>query len=476
MTSKRASPAIAVAVARLFWLALVAAGVALATRAAADPPPKDAGAPPDAVAETTAPATATPGAEESPWTLPAVLRRYPDPDKGAVDDDYCGSLECRECHKDRWDSLGTSFHASIRSEKKGEHRGCESCHGPGFGHFENGGEGLIRHPRKVDQKVSNGACLTCHTDVLTAPKHGHRQWVEGPDARGGAARCVDCHRVHVDKSAPEFSEDAPQAMTIEDLAGKAEPVPASTCIACHPRFHPEMRRSGHANLLEEAPACGACHGNGSLHVKSGGREQFIVNPEHQKAAQVNQACNRCHASGGASPATLQHWTCAEHARENVSCITCHDTNAARGKTLRAPEFQLCGSCHQDVKASFRLPNGHDVASGKQTCSSCHDPHGNSSRVRDLDLRFTACTKCHAEKRGPFFHDHGIKRTDGCIACHLPHGSSNRRLLTYTRTRELCLQCHSEVPPTHNLRAARYQNCIACHSEIHGSDLDRLFLR
>jgi DmsE family decaheme c-type cytochrome len=401
-----------------------------------------------------------------------VRGRYPDPDHAATDGDYAGSLECKECHEDRWDSLGTSFHATLRAQKKGTHRGCESCHGPGFLHFEAGGEGLIRHPGKVTQRVSNGACITCHADVLTEPKFGHRAWVEGADAQRGAARCVDCHLVHLDRTAAAHRRDGVRARRVEDLAEIAEPVPAATCIACHPRFHPEMRRSGHADLATGTPACAACHGNGSLHVASGGRAAFIVDPEEQPAKLLDRSCNSCHSSGE----SMQRWTCAEHGREGVSCIVCHDANAPRGKTLRAPEYQLCGSCHQDVTASFRLPNGHDVADGKQTCSSCHDPHGNTSRVRDLDVRLKACTNCHQEKRGPFFHDHGIKRTEGCTACHLPHGSANRRLLTHTRTRELCLQCHSEVPRSHDLRSARYQNCIACHSEIHGSDIDRLFRR
>jgi DmsE family decaheme c-type cytochrome len=178
----------------------------------------------------------------------------------------------------------------------------------------------------------------------------------------------------------------------------------------------------------------------------------------------------CHASGD----SVARWTCSEHAREGVSCVACHDPNAPRGKTLRGSEFELCGSCHTDVQAKFRLANRHRVAEGRIACSDCHDPHGNTGKLRDADLRLRVCGDCHTEKTQPFLHDHGIKRGEGCIACHDPHGSVNRRMLSFASMKALCIQCHPETP--HDLGQRRFDNCIACHSEIHGSDLDRNFRR
>jgi DmsE family decaheme c-type cytochrome len=231
-----------------------------------------------------------------------------------------------------------------------------------------------------------------------------------------------------------------------------------------------MRRSGHADLIEKGKACGTCHGPGSLHAASGGDPKKIVYPARQKAKAVSAACDRCHEGGEA----VKRWTCAEHHREGLSCITCHDPNARAGRTLRGPEFKLCGGCHVDVKAEFRFPNRHRVDEARVQCSDCHDPHGNTAKVRDLDVRYRACVECHGEKAGPFVYDHDIKRTDGCVACHSPHGSPNRRMLSYTRTMPLCLQCHAETP--HNLAEPTWSNCIDCHVEVHGSDVDRLFRR
>ena len=94
--------------------------------------------------------------------------------------------------------------------------------------------------------------------------------------------------------------------------------------------------------------------------------------------------------------------------------------------------------------------------------------------RDQRLRVRMLRVAHDLPGGPFLHDHGIKRTQGCVACHDPHGSMNKRMLTYPRTMPLCLQCHPENP--HDLKDRRYERCLDCHTEIHGSDLDRRFLR
>ncbi len=407
-----------------------------------------------------------------PWTAAAVAERWPDPDATSSAADRVGSAVCAPCHEDRSKSLATSFHAELLQDEllHDEAAGCEACHGPGRKHVPDDGEGPIRHPWDAPAAEMVGLCIRCHAEVLTKPVRGHRTWTApaGPNEKPRA--CTQCHEIHVDRKAPHLAKDLSRPRDIAELAKNAESIPAERCIECHPGFHPEMARSGHAKLIQTDDACGTCHGPGSLHEEAGGRAELIVDPRRQSAKAVNAGCNSCHRDGE----SIQRWTCAEHSKEGVACTACHDANAPRGRTLRGSELDLCGSCHLDVKASFRLPNGHDVEKGRVLCSDCHDPHGNRDRVRDKDVRVTACATCHAEKAGPFLHDHGIKRTEGCIACHVPHGSVNRRLLSHSRVRGMCLSCHPET--THDLLDRTYRNCIDCHVEIHGSDLDRLYLR
>lgn len=403
------------------------------------------------------------------WTKDAIRARFPDPDAAAKAEDYSGSPECKDCHEDRWKSFGTSFHAALRNEKKSATHGCETCHGPGQVHVDGAGDDPIRHPVKADVKTSVGACLVCHVEVLEKPVLGHRTWILGKD--GAPRSCVTCHQIHVDKSLPAFDEKlGPFADAKALAAAGAVPVDAAVCATCHTSFHPEMAHSGHAKLLREGDQCAACHGNGSLHATSAGDVRKILRPDRQKVADADATCLACHQSGD----SVARWTCSEHSREKVACVVCHDANAPRGKTLRGTQFELCGGCHKDVQAKLRLPNGHRVQRGRVECSDCHDPHGNTSKLRDKDLRMRVCAECHVEKSGPFLFDHGIKRTEGCVACHDPHGSTNRRMLTFSRVKPMCLQCHPETG--HDLSKTKYDNCLSCHVEIHGSDLDRRFIR
>lgn len=455
---------------------------------------------------------------DDPWSETTLRARFPDPDKEARADtrDDAGlyavdNVDCKECHPDRVNSLATSFHATLGgAQKKGEH-GCQECHGPGQQHVDDEAK-PIRNPYypadlpesshppanalKEDEKprehvtVSvkdmSGTCLRCHLAVLAKPLLEHRDWLARTRDPSGERSCVSCHFVHVDKSKAAFKKALVPFATAADLARVATPEDPATCIACHTEYHPQMAQSGHAFLMKDGDdhGCAACHGAGSLHAQSGGDAKKIIMPEKQKASDVDATCNACHLKGK----SVEKWTCSEHSRQGVSCIVCHDSNAPKGHTLRAPagvtkedfaktpEFFLCGKCHLDVQAQFLLPNRHRVAEGRESCSDCHDPHGNTDKVRDKDVRYTACLKCHQEKGGPLLYDHGIKRTEGCTACHDPHGSSNRRMLTYAQAKPMCLQCHPDLPNDHNLSKQKYTNCLGCHTQIHGSDLDRYFLR
>ena len=101
---------------------------------------------------------------------------------------------------------------------------------------------------------------------------------------------------------------------------------------------------------------------------------------------------------------------------------------------------------------------------------------------------SACVKCHADKQGPFVFEHAPIKTEGCQSCHSPHGSTNPKLLTRNVVRFLCIECHSntpglpgepigeQTPTSHDINNPRYQNCTACHFQIHGSNVDRRFFR
>ncbi len=87
-----------------------------------------------------------------------------------------------------------------------------------------------------------------------------------------------------------------------------------------------------------------------------------------------------------------------------------------------------------------------------------------------------CTACHEDKQGPFVFKHPMGRDERrCETCHRPHGSTNPKMLTRAQVRFQCLECHTNTPSSHDQTRTRFQNCTVCHSRIHGSNLNRLFL-
>ncbi len=84
--------------------------------------------------------------------------------------------------------------------------------------------------------------------------------------------------------------------------------------------------------------------------------------------------------------------------------------------------------------------------------------------------------------------HPPVRLEGCRVCHEVHGSANPRMMVRHEVLNLCLECHANlpvpnppalgvVPPAfHDLRDPRFRNCTICHQKIHGSHVDRNFLR
>jgi DmsE family decaheme c-type cytochrome len=109
-----------------------------------------------------------------------------------------------------------------------------------------------------------------------------------------------------------------------------------------------------------------------------------------------------------------------------------------------------------------------------------------------------CYTCHAEKRGPFVHEHDPVRED-CSTCHNPHGSVVASLLK-ARAPILCQQCHTPhvagdlgavggqrgvFPPPAPGQVApavtgtssgknvvnmwQGRSCLNCHTQVHGSN-------
>jgi len=273
-----------------------------------------------------------------------------------------------------------------------------------------------------------------------------------------------------------------------DSQGPANPadfVGSETCTTCHEDISKNFDSNPHARLALQhggkGVTCEGCHGAGRAHAESGGDATKIFSFKSANSKQVDEKCLSCHAA--AHPNFLR----TSHGEAGVSCTDCHSTHKADNEKsmLKAPETQLCFSCHGDVKPAFSQAFHHKVNEGAMSCSDCHNPHGTyeQKNLKSAADQNQVCMKCHAETAGPFVYEHPPIKTEGCISCHSPHGSQNPRMLVRSNVNTLCMQCHTQsanftapgTPSFHN-QANQYQACTVCHVQIHGSNASTVFFK
>lgn len=271
------------------------------------------------------------------------------------------------------------------------------------------------------------------------------------------------------------------------------------CTQCHDEGDsPKILHIGktrHGTTADgRTPTCTNCHGESEGHRKgaAGGGARpmpdvaFKGKGSATAEAQSGQ-CIACHQSDS----KRSHWAGSTHESRDVSCTNCHSIHVGKDKVLsKATEFEVCFACHKEQRAQVNRPSHHPVLEGKVACSDCHNPHGSTgpSLVKRDNIRDT-CFQCHAEKRGPFVHNHQ-PATEACTICHNPHGTVVESMLK-VRPPFLCHECHtphggfipqvigSQVPglkPTTpnglgkgTTNVTQGRACLNCHTEVHGSN-------
>jgi DmsE family decaheme c-type cytochrome len=265
-------------------------------------------------------------------------------------------------------------------------------------------------------------------------------------------------------------------------------VGAEACKGCHEDLYKKFEPTPHWKTTLgkvngiEAHGCESCHGPGADHINGGGDKTKIFMFKGQTAKAISERCLTCHQYGE------EHANFARsvHKINDVSCVECHSIHHAKEPQylLARAQPQLCFSCHLETKADFNRPFRHRVNEGLLKCTDCHNQHGGflTKQLRATSAQDQICFKCHVDKAGPFVFEHNPVKMEGCMACHLPHGSANPRLLRRSQVNLLCLECHTlsgggvgPIGPNHD-QSVKYQSCTLCHSQIHGSNVDRVFFR
>ena len=410
---------------------------------------------------------------------------------------------CAQCHP----AYAKSFAAN------NVHRGdsCEGCHGPGSRHLETRGKeaGMLLNFKTADAVVRAEACLKCHEEDACA---AGTKWRTSKHAQCGVT-CVDCHRAHYDVPVGTPATVEPtQTTSRAPLPHVALAAYQQTAKAGAPgqvyakpkRSLPSLAGSSN-NMGAVAPGtCYRCHCDMREFQQIAGPHQicgpngFNCTTCHDAHGQIREEtrrdmCLECH--GDSTPAMA--WHSSTHAQSGVACTDCHNphprtqiqqvvgishTDVRRPKRLQmsVQDPETCYKCHPKMFALNSLPSHHPIKEGKMVCGDCHDGHGQyEGNLKESTLNMV-CYKCHADKQGPFTHEHAPV-TENCGTCHNPHGAVADKMLRQPSP-FLCLRCHSGHRGSHGngnrtgidnkawLIGALYTDCTQCHHRIHGSDL------
>ena len=92
---------------------------------------------------------------------------------------YAGQKACLDCHQDIDDLKKQDVHSEIS---------CETCHGPGQKHSENGDTTLLERP------VSRESCGRCHSK--NAAKQKDAVFQVDLKEHNTQKKCIECHNPH----------------------------------------------------------------------------------------------------------------------------------------------------------------------------------------------------------------------------------------------------------------------------------------
>ncbi|MEI6500095.1 MAG: cytochrome c3 family protein [Armatimonadota bacterium] len=291
------------------------------------------------------------------------------------------------------------------------------------------------------------------------------------------------------------------------------------CAVCHAKTAEPWLAGAHGKALSDTAlpegmfGCEACHGPGSRHVGSTGKQPMPETCQDKTTAEA--ACVKCHmrGEGSATPATwpnlkARNWQRTLHARNGTSCLSCHKIHGPNEQALSQPAGELCLSCHKTLVNPEPAGYTHaPVAKGQ--CLLCHTPHGGPARHDLIDKVGTTCLSCHP-LNDALRAAHGKYAVDqaDCTSCHNPHSFDRaRKLLRKTEhaplrkcelchtpsdgaakpglvkpVKELCVSCHptAKIMPEKNAAGEPMKAhppvaqglCTACHNP-HASDHDKL---
>lgn len=262
---------------------------------------------------------------------------------------------------------------------------------------------------------------------------------------------------------------------------------STACLECHAGRDSTLMGTAHwAGAVHEGDpavlACTDCHAGDRRHWEDDPEANPMTNPAKVSAAAEAAICAGCHQNSHQQNMVEKN----VHTANSVGCSGCHRVHGSKHPALlKKPQPGLCTSCHVRVEGEFARSYRHPVSEGVVQCTDCHATLDRTSRPLTFNGT-SVCLDCHNQFAGPFPFEHRATldhstEEGGCLACHEPHGSHLPRMVKQPYEPPhypLCTQCHS-VPRhfSNSMHGTQWAGmaCNECHTDIHGSYDNRLFV-
>ena len=301
-----------------------------------------------------------PNSSQSAAITPAELAQYNQSQNKSGD--YIGSDACKDCHEDQFKAFSHTSHAQLTKLASWNSKvtGCESCHGPGKAHAEEGDPKKIISFKNKSSKEISETCLACHSG-----REEHNNFRRGEHWRNDIG-CIDCHSAHSREGGRQLATSnvfvsssnaqKPGFSTIK-LLKTSEP---QLCLSCHGEKKHEFVMPFHHKVLEGAMKCSDCHNpHGGFELK-----------QTRLATGADAACIKCHADKQ-GPFVYEHAPV-----KTEGCVACHTPHGSPNPRLLITSrvAQLCLTCHSSahgVGADEPAGPQHNQNAQYGNCTNCH---------------------------------------------------------------------------------------------------------